>query len=170
MASAHQSSRVICARASTPFARFLRRGVRGYDGPGVKATLFVPLAARFHWAVVTGAILECLAFGAAGGLNLWWYSPTSGRIDPAASLLVYVSSLALFALGAGFGLGAFLLSLHWVAVRSVGAAIHLIATALAAWAFGWLGASEMRVDPNSYGYWPPWIAFALAAGVMRLAS
>lgn len=126
------------------------------------------MAARFHWAVVAGAIVECVAFAGAGGFSLWWWSPTSGRIDPAASILVDLSAVVLFMLAAGFGLGAFLLSLQWVEVRSVGAASHLLATALAAAAFVWMGVSEMGVDPKSSGYWSPGIAFALAAAVVAV--
>jgi len=130
--------------------------------------LFVPRASRFHWAVVAGAIVECLACAAAGGFSLWWWSPESGRIDPAASLLVDLSALALFALAAGLGLGAFLLTLQWVEVRWVGAAFQLVASAFAVWAAIWLGESELPISPNSLGYWPPWIAFAIGAGVIAV--
>jgi len=89
--------------------------------------------------------------------------------------LIELSALALFALGAGFGLGAFLLSLQWVEVQWVGAASHLVASALAAWGAIWLGESELPVSPESVGYWPPWMAFAfagalIAIGVAVLAS
>jgi hypothetical protein len=129
---------------------------------------FVPQASRFHWAAVAGAIVECLAFAAAGGFSLWWWSPESGRIDTSASLLVDLSAIALFALAAGFGLGAFLLSCQRVEVRRVGAASHLVASALAACAAIWLGESELPASPNSIGYWPPWIALALAAALIAM--
>jgi succinate-acetate transporter protein len=74
----------------------------------------------------------------------------------------------LFALAAGFGLGAFLLSLQWVEVRTVGAASHLVATALAAGGAIWIGVSELPASPNSVGYWSPWMAFALAAALIAM--
>ena len=128
--------------------------------------LFVSRTSRFHCAVVAGAIVECLAFAAAGGFSLWWWSPESGRIDPSAFVLVELSALALFALAAGFGLGAFLLSFRRLAMRIVGAAFHLGATALAALGTVWMGLSEVQVSPNSYGHWSPGIAFAVAAVIV----
>lgn len=134
----------------------------------IRRRLFVPRASRFHWAVVAGAIVECLAFAAEGGFSLLWWSPESGRIDPAASILIDLSALALFALAAGFGLGAFLLSRQRVEVRRVGAASHLVASALGACGAIWVGVSELPASPNSVGYWPPWIAFAIAAALIAM--
>ncbi len=128
------------------------------DGP----MLPVRLTARFHWAVVGGAILECLTFAAFGAYNVW----LNGRVDPAALVLQYLFEAALFALAAGFGLGAFLLSVRTLHVRIVGAAFHLGATPTATLGTVWLGLSEVQVSPNSYEYWSPGIAFAVAAAVI----
>ncbi len=64
----------------------------------------VRMTACFHWAVVGGAILECLTFAAFGAYNVW----LNDRVDPSALVLQYLFEAAIFALAAGFGLGAFL--------------------------------------------------------------
>jgi len=120
------------------------------------------LTACFHWAVVGGAILECLTLAAFGAYNVWG----NGRVDPAALVLQYLFEAAIFALAAGFGLGAFLLSFRGLPVRIVGAAVHLGTTTLATLGTVWMGQSEVQVSPNTYGYWSPWIAFAVAAAVI----
>ena len=122
----------------------------------------VRLTARFHWAVVGGAILESLTFAAFGAYNVW----LNGRVDPSALVLQYLFEAAIFALAAGFGLGAFLLNFRRLAMRIVGAAFHLGATALATLGTVWMGQSGVQVSPNTYGYWSPWIAFAVAAAVI----
>jgi len=137
-------------------------------GLEIRRRLFVPRFSRFHWNVVAGATVECLVFVAAGGFSLWWWSPDSGRIDPSGFILIELSALALFALGAGFGLGAFLLSLQWVEVRWVGVGSHLVASSLAACGAILLGENELQASPASVGYWLPWMAFALAAALIAM--
>ncbi len=65
-----------------------------------------------------------------------------------------------------------IMSFRWfeariVGARIMGAVLHLGATAVAAWAFIWAGVYQIGVD-KSYGYWPPWIAFAIGAGVIAV--
>jgi hypothetical protein len=87
-------------------------------------------------------------------------------VDPSALILQYLFEAAIFALAAGFGLGAFLLSFRRLAVRIVGATFHLGATALATLGTVWMGLSEVQVSPDTYGYWSPWIAFTVAAALL----
>jgi len=132
----------------------------------------VPPAPPFNWLVVGGSALECMIFGGFGAYALWVGIALSFRGDGFANDLNFLASAALLALAAGFGVGAFLMSFRWfeakiVGARIIGAVIHLGATALAAWAFIWAGVHQIGVD-KSYGYWPPWIAFAISAGVIAV--
>jgi len=132
----------------------------------------VPPAPPFNWVVVGGSALECLIFGGFGVYALWLGIALNGRVDGFANDLNFLAAAALLALAAGFGVGAFLMSFRWfeakiVGARIIGAVIHLGATALAAWAFIWAGVHQIGVD-KSYGYWPPWIAFAISAGVIAV--
>jgi len=132
----------------------------------------VPPARLFNWVVVGGSALECLIFGGFGGYSLWLGIALNGRVDGIANDLNFLAAAALLALAAGIGVGALLIGFRWfeariVGARIMGAVLHLGATAVAAWAFIWAGVYQIGVD-RSYGYWPPWIAFAIGAGVIAV--
>jgi hypothetical protein len=93
-------------------------------------------------------------------------------VDAFGNDLNFLAAAALFALAAGFGVGALLVGFRWfeariVGARIMGAVLHLGTTAVAAWVFIWAGMYQMGVD-QSYGYWPPWIAFAIGAGAIAV--
>ena len=143
----------------------------GYDGSALSD-------ARVHsdpflnWVVVWGSALECLTFGGFGVYSLWLGIALNGRVDAFGNDLNFLAAAALLALAAGFGIGAFLMSFPWfeariVGARIVGGVLHLGATAVAAWVFIGAGVYQIGVD-RSYGYWPPWIAFAIGAGVIAV--
>jgi hypothetical protein len=132
----------------------------------------VPPAPLFNWVVVGGSALECLILGGFGAYTLWLGIALNGRVDALGNDLNFLAAAALLALAAGFGVGAFLMSFRWfeariVGARIMGAVLHLGATAVTAWAFIWAGVYQIGVD-RSYGYWPPWIAFAIGAGVIAV--
>jgi len=132
----------------------------------------VPPAPLFNLVVVGGSALECLIFGGFGAYTLWLGIALNGRVDVFGNDLNFLAAAALLALAAGFGVGAFLMSFRWfdariVGARIMGAVLHLGATTVAAWAFIWAGVYQIGVD-KSYGYWPPWIAFAIGAGVIAV--
>ncbi len=148
-----------------------KRWIGGYDGRRF-GDADVPPAPLFNWVVVGGSALECLIFGGFGAYTLWLGIALNGRVDAFGNDLNFLAAAALLALAAGFGVGAFLMSFRWfdariVGARIMGAVLHLGATALAAWAFIWAGVYQIGVD-KSYGYWPPWIAFAIGAGVIAV--
>ena len=122
------------------------------------------LTTVIRWAVIGGALLECLAFGAFGGYELWWGIANSDRVEGLADLVSNVISVGILALAAGFGLGAFLLSFRYIGLRIAGAAFHLVATALAASALVWLGVQEVGHSDD----WSPGIAFVVAAAVIAI--
>ena len=145
--------------------------IGAYDGRRL-GDADVPPAPPFNWLVVGGSALECMIFGGFGAYALWVGIALSFRGDGFANDLNFLASAALLALAAGFGVGAFLMSFRWVEARIVGARImgavvHLGATAVAAWALIWAGVDQIGVD-RSYGYWPRWITFAIAAGVIAV--
>ena len=137
----------------------------------VRPMLSVRLTVRFRSAAVGGSVLESLVFGGFGAYTLWLGITLNGRVDAFGNDLNFLAAAALLALAAGFGLGAFLLSLRWFEVRIVGAAFHLIATAIATWAAIWVGMYQVQYvtySPNTDASWPPAIAFALAAAVIAI--
>jgi hypothetical protein len=130
------------------------------------------VGARFRWAVLVGSVLECLFFGSLGAYLLVVFIALNARGDGVANDLNFLAAAALFALAAGFGVGAFLIGFpcfegRIVGARIMGAVLHLGATAVAAWVLIKAGVYQIGVD-QSYGYWPPWIAFAIGAGVIAV--
>jgi hypothetical protein len=142
-----------------------------YDGRRL-GDVDVPPAPLFKRVVVGGSALECLIFGGFGAYSLLLGIALNGRVDALGNDLNFLAAAALFALAAGFGVGAFLISFRWfeariVGARIMGAVLHLCATAVAAWVSISAGVYQIGVD-RSYGYWPPWIAFAIGAGVIAV--
>jgi hypothetical protein len=129
------------------------------------------LIAPMRAVVVGGSVLECLAFTGFGADTLLLGMALNERGYGVANDLNFLAAAVQLALAAGFASGAFLMSSRWVdekiaGGRTMGGVLHLGATVVAAWGAIWLGLSEVRVDPNTGGYWSPWIAFALAAVVI----
>jgi hypothetical protein len=129
--------------------------------------------ARFlNWVVLGGSALECLILGGFGAYLLLLGIALNERGDGVANDLNFLAAAALFALTAGFGVGASMIGFRWfeariVGARIMGAVLHLGATAVAAWVSISAGIYQIGVD-RSYGYWPPWIAFAIGAGVIAV--
>ncbi|HEX2680627.1 MAG TPA: hypothetical protein VHQ03_04985 [Candidatus Dormibacteraeota bacterium] len=89
-------------------------------------------------------------------------------MDAFGNDLNFLAAAVLLALAAGFGIGGSLMSFRWFAARIVGAKIigavlYLGASAVAAGGAIWLG---LRLIPAIYGFWTPWIAYAIGAAVI----
>jgi hypothetical protein len=125
-----------------------------------------------NWVVAGGSVLECLTFGGFGIYTLLLGIALNGRVDAFGNDLNFLAAAALLALATGFGIGALLMCVRWfeariVGARIMGALLHLGATAVAAWALIEAGVYQFGVD-QSYGYWSPWIALAVGAGVIAI--
>lgn len=132
------------------------------------------LIAPIRTVAVGGAVLECLVFGGLGAYTLWLGITLNGHVDAFGNDLNFLAAAALLALTAGFGSGAFLVSSRWVEEkilggRTMGAVVHLVATAIATWGAIWMGEYQVQYvtySPNTDASWPPVIAFAVAAAVI----